>query len=79
MRCFTSTEVRYMPGRHEDNGVTVQNKLPRDTKVRTLGAGGDDHIAVVAIDFTGAGKKRTGPVRGIAGQHTTHEPAWRDR
>ena len=56
MRFLTSTDVRYVPGRHKDGEKTVQNKLPLGTQAWAPGAGGDDRIASVSIEQVGDGR-----------------------
>ena len=49
MRFLTSTDVRYIPGTHQDNDKSVTNPLPEGTKPWTPGAGGDESIAGITI------------------------------
>lgn len=56
LRFLTSTDVRYVPGRHRQGGKTVPNTLPRDTKAWTIDAGGDRSILDVAVDPDDAGE-----------------------
>ena len=57
IRFLTSTDVRYVAGRHEDEaGETVPNTLPVDTKAWTPGAGGDEWITHVTVTESGEGK-----------------------
>ena len=50
MRFLTSTDVRYVPGTHQEDGKAVTNNLPRDTKLWTPGAGGDRSIVRITIE-----------------------------
>ena len=56
MRFLTSTDVRYVPGRHKDGDTTVANGLPLGTKAWTTGASGDDRIVSVSIEQVGHGR-----------------------
>jgi hypothetical protein len=56
MRFLTSTDVRYVPGRHNDGDTTIANKLPTGTKAWAPGAGGDDRIESVSIEQVGDGR-----------------------
>ena len=50
MRFLTSTDVRYVPGTHQEDGKAVTNNLPRGTKLWTPGAGGDRSIVRITIE-----------------------------
>ncbi len=50
MRFLTSTDVRYVPGTHQEDGKAVTNNLPRDTKRWTPGAAGDRSIVRITIE-----------------------------
>ena len=59
LRFLTSTDIRYVPGRHKDEkggNAIVVNPLPTDTRAWTPGAGGDSHITNIAVDSTGEEK-----------------------
>ena len=56
MRFLTSTDVRYVPGRHQDGDATIRNKLPMGTEAWAPGAGSDDRIVSISIDEVGKGK-----------------------
>ena len=56
MRFLTSTDVRYVPGRHQDGDTTTANKLPIGTKAWAPDASGDDRIVSVSIEQVGDGR-----------------------
>ena len=56
MRFLTSTDVRYVPGRHQDGDTTVANKCPLGTTAWAPGASGDNRIVSVSIEQVGDGR-----------------------
>ena len=56
IRFLTSTDVRYVPGRHQDGDTTVANKLPLGTTAWARGASGDNRIVSVSIEQVGDGR-----------------------
>ena len=56
VRFLTSTDVRYVPGRHQDGDATIRNKLPMGTEAWAPGAGSDDRIVSISIEQVGERK-----------------------
>jgi len=56
LRFLTSTDVRFVPGRHADGDSTVPNPVPRGTKPWSQGVGGDNYITDVVVDSAGEWK-----------------------
>ena len=55
LRYLTSTDVRFVPGRHIVSGTTTApNSTPSGMTNWVAGAGGDPHITGVSVDFTKA-------------------------
>jgi hypothetical protein len=46
---LVSTDVRFVPGRHMENGVNTLNAIPYDLTNWSPGAGGDSHITAVSV------------------------------
>lgn len=61
LRFLTSTDVRFVPGRHTVSGsVTAKNVTPSGMTDWASGAGGDPHITGVNVDLTLAGSLGNG-------------------